>query len=176
MACWHAGRWPASEGGGQECWHVCAAGVHPSMLAPRSWHAVMLACWHAGRWPASEEGGQECWHVCAAGVHPSMPASPVVGMLAYWLTASQRGRRAKNVGMSVLLGCTPASQTYQHPCRWHAGMLVGGQPVKNTNLSVLLGCTQACRQLGGSMLACQHDGMLVDGHPSSSEEMIVAAL
>ena len=28
--------------------------------------------------------------------------SPVVGMLAYWLTASQRGRRAKNVGMSML--------------------------------------------------------------------------
>ena len=149
------------------CWDVPQ---HASTSVVACWHAGMLACWHAGRWPASEEGGQECWHVCAAGVHPSMPAS------AYWLTASQQGRRAKNVGMSVLLGCTPASQTYQHPCRWHAGMLVGGQPVKSTNLSVLLGCTQACRQLGGSMLACRHDGMLVDGHPSSSEEMIVAAL
>ena len=134
-----------------------------SMLA--CWHAGMLACWYAGRWPVSEEGGHECWAVCAAGVHPSMPASPVVGMLhvgmlAYWLMASQRGMRAKNVGMSVLLGCFPASQTYQHPCRWHAGMLVGGQPVKSTNLSVLLGCNQACRQLGGNMLAYRHAGML----------------
>ena len=121
-----AGHRPALQdpGGGQECWSVCAAGMHPSMAVG------MLACWHAGQWPANEGG-------------------------------------TRNAGMSVLLGCTPASQTNQHPCRWHAGMLVGGQPVKNANLSVLLGCTQACRQLGGSMLACRHDGMLVDDHPSS---------
>ena len=42
------------------------------------------------------------------------------GMLACWSIASQRGRGAKNAGLSVLLGFTPACQ---HPQPWHAGML-----------------------------------------------------
>ena len=47
LACWHAGRWPASEGGGEKCWHVCAVGMHPSMPAPPV--VGMLACWDANQ-------------------------------------------------------------------------------------------------------------------------------
>jgi hypothetical protein len=95
-------------------------GMQTPQTSQHSWPPP--GSWSAGRWPAREEGGQECGSVCAAWVHPSMPVPPVVGMLACLLMASQRGRRAKNIGMSVLLGCTPASQIYQHPCRWHASM------------------------------------------------------
>ena len=47
LACWHAGRWSASEGGGEKCWHVCAVGMHPSMPAPPV--VGMLACWDANQ-------------------------------------------------------------------------------------------------------------------------------
>ena len=43
LACWHACRWPASEGGGEKCclccWH---APQHAS--TPSCWHAGMLGC------------------------------------------------------------------------------------------------------------------------------------
>ena len=58
--------------------------------------------------------------------------------------ASQRGRGAKNAGLSVLLGCTLACWHLGRgmlAC-WHAGMLVDGQLAreggKNAGLSVLL--------------------------------------
>ena len=44
LACWHAGMLvdgqPAREGG-QGCWSVCAAGVHPSISC---WYVCVLAC------------------------------------------------------------------------------------------------------------------------------------
>ena len=129
VACWHAGM--------LACWLMASqrgrGGKNAGMsvllgCTPTCQHLGrdMLACWHAGMLvdgQPAREGGQECWSVCAARVHPSMPATPVVGMLACWLMASQRGTRTKNVGMFVLLGCTLALQTYQHQGRWHAVML-----------------------------------------------------
>ena len=50
LACWHVGMLvdgqPAREEG-EECWHVCAVDMHPSM--PASPVAGMLACWDANQ-------------------------------------------------------------------------------------------------------------------------------
>ena len=65
---------------------------------------VCLCCWDVPQHASTSVVA--CWHA---------------GMLACWLMASQRGRGAKNAGLSVLLGCTPACQQPRLLACWHAG-------------------------------------------------------
>ena len=43
LACWHAGRWSASEGGGEKCC-LCCWDVPQHASTPSCWHAGMLGC------------------------------------------------------------------------------------------------------------------------------------
>ena len=137
LACWHAGMMASQRGRGAKdaglpvllgCTSACrhlgrGMLVHPSMQAPRSWHAGMLACLHAGRLPASEGGGPRmlvclcCWGT------PQHVSTPSCDILACWSVASQPGRGFKDAGLSVQLACTPACRHPQLLVCWHASRL-----------------------------------------------------
>ena len=121
----HQNSWPPpgvlvddhSNGGGQKCWSVCAAWVHPSMPAFRLWHAGMLACRSMA---SGQRGAQRCWDVCGVCMSQRIGhRTPTQHATDQSRSPSLDGDGWPSTRMPV---CQHAHASMLQPSCWHAGV------------------------------------------------------